>query len=280
MPRLLFCTVLASCLVLAQPVHQQPAFEVASVKLSPPFVNGGSLRVGTFGGPAKGDPGQISFSYMTLARQITVAYGIEQFQLTGPEWINTSRFDITAKLPAGATDGQVPSMLQNLLADRLKLRVHRESRPTTVYELTVADGGPKLKAASDKSASSEGLSGQPRLNSGGFPEIPPGKNGSVTVDGRARWQTVNSKLEELVSMLARELHATVTDATGLDGRYDISLFWVSAGTTADPDISGDSPSGPMLVAALKGQLGLRLVSKKGLGGVLVVDSAEKVPTEN
>ena len=273
--RILITAVLAACPALAQ----QPAFEVASVKSSLPFT-GGSLRVGIFGGPAQGHPGQISYSYMTLARLIAAAYGIEPSQLVGPDWINTTRFDITAKLPPGTTSEQVPIMLQNLLADRLKLRVHRETRPTTAYALTIADGGPKLKAASDLSAPVDAISGEPRVGPDGFPEIPPGQNGGVSVDGRARWQRLNSRLDDLVSMLARELHSPVTDATGLDGRYDISLFWASAGLAADLEMATDSPSGPTIAAALKGQLGLRLVPNKGVGKFIVVDSAEKVPSEN
>jgi uncharacterized protein (TIGR03435 family) len=277
--RILFSGFLAACAALAQSGPQQLAFEVASIRPSPPF-QGGSLRIGIFGGPGQGDPGQISYSYMTLARLVLAAYGIEPSQLTGPDWINSIRFDITAKLPPGTTKEQVPTMLQNLLADRLKLRVHREARPTVAYELTIADGGPKLKAATNKSVSVEGSSGEPRLGPDGFPEIPPGQNGEMTIDGRARWQSFNSKLEELAGMLARELHAPVTDGTGLDGRYDISLFWASAALAADPEMTDDRPVGPTIMSALKRQLGLRLVSKTGAGSFLVVDSAEKVPTEN
>jgi uncharacterized protein (TIGR03435 family) len=280
--RILFAAVLAVCSSRGQSGAPQLAFEVASVKPSPPFVNGGRFRSGIFGGPANGDPGQISYSYMTLARLVAEAYGIESSRLSGPDWINTTRFDITAKLPQGTTREQVPIMLQNLLAERLKLRVRRQAREITVYELTIGDSGPKLKPASDKSASEKGTSGEPRSSSrDGFPEIPPGRDGWMIIDGRARWQAFNSKVEDLVKMLTSELHASVTDVTGLDGRYDMSLFWVSAGPAPGPDTTADfGMDGPMIAAALRGQLGLRLVSKKGPGDILVVESAEKVPTEN
>jgi uncharacterized protein (TIGR03435 family) len=277
--RICFAAVLAGCAVSAQSGPPQLAFEVASVKPAAP-PSGGAFRSGVFGGPAKGDPSRITYNYVTLARLITLAYGIESWQLSGPDWINTTRFDIAAKLPPGTTREQVPIMLQNLLADRLKLRGHSQARPMTVYELTVGNGGPTLKAASDKITSQDGISGQPSLARDGFPEIPPGRNGGMQIDGRARWQAYNGKMEDLVKMLTSELHAPVTDATGLDGRYDMSLFWVSAQVAADSENTADSASGPIIFAALKEQLGLRLVSKKGFGDILVVDTAERIPTEN
>ncbi len=258
----------------------QLAFEVASVRPSPPFTSGGRFRSGIFGGPAEGDPGQISYSYMTLARLVAEAYGIDGSQLSGPDWIRTARFDIAAKIPPGTIKEQVPIMLRNLLADRLKLRVHREAREMTVYELMIAAGGPKLKAANEKIASEDGVSGEPRLSRDGFPEIPPGRNGWMNIDGNARWQAYKGKIEDLVKMLITELHAPVTDATGLGGRYDMSPFWVSAKLAANPEVTDDSALGPTIAGALKEQLGLRLVSKRGLGDVLVVDHVERTPTEN
>jgi uncharacterized protein (TIGR03435 family) len=254
-----------------------PGFEVASVKPAQP-PTGGAFRSGVFGGPGKGDPGHISYSYMSLARLVMEAYGINASQLSGPDWINTTRFDIVANIPPGTTKEQVPIMLQNLLAERIRLKVHREARTMTVYELTVASGGPKLRAADDKITSESGISGQPRLSAkDGFPEIPAGRNGGMQIDGRARWQAYDATMQDLAKMLTREVHAPVADATGLGGRYDMSLFWVTAVGSGE---SADTIAGPTLFAAVSNQLGLRLVSKKGPVDVLIVDSAEKVPSGN
>jgi uncharacterized protein (TIGR03435 family) len=255
-------------------------FEVASVKPAQP-PTGGAFRSGVFGGPSKGDPGRISYSYMTLARLVVEAYGINASQLSGPDWINTTRFDIVASIPPGTTKEQVPIMLQNLLAERVKLKVHREARTLTVYELTVASGGPKLRSVGDKSTSEGGISGQPRLSAmDGFPDIPAGQNGGMQIDGRARWQAYNATMQDLAKMLTNEVHAPVMDATGLGGRYDMSLFWVTAEAALRPVESADTIAGPTLFAAVSNQLGLRLVAKKGPVEALVIDSAEKVPSEN
>ena len=257
-----------------------PVFEVASVKPAQP-PTGGAFRSGVFGGPGKGDPGHISYSYMSLARLVMEAYGINASQLSGPDWINETRFDIVANIPPETTKEQVPIMLQNLLAERIRLKVHREARTMTVYELTVASVGPKLRAADDKSTSENGISGQPRLSAkDGFPEIPAGRNGGMQIDGRARWQAYDATMQDLAKMLTREVHAPVADATGLGGRYDMSLSWVTAEAALGSGESADTIAGPTLFAAVSNQLGLRLVAKKGPVDMLIIDSADKVPSGN
>ena len=72
-------------------------------------------------------------------------YKVELYQISGPDWITTSRFDVQATLPAGATKAQIPEMLQALLADRFGLTLHREPKEQSVYALLIGKGGPKLK---------------------------------------------------------------------------------------------------------------------------------------
>jgi uncharacterized protein (TIGR03435 family) len=279
--RIFFAVMAALCPARSQSGSPpQFNFEVASFKPAQP-PTGGAFRSGVFGGPGKGDPVRISYSYMTLARLVMEAYGVNDSQLSGPDWINTTRFDIVANIPPGTTKEQVPIMLQNLLAERIKLKVHREPRAMTVYELTIASGGPKLRAVGDESMSEGGISGQPRLSAkDGFPEIPAGQNGEMQIDGRARWHAHDATMQDLAKVLAREVHAQVTDATGLGGRYDMSLFWVTAEAARGSGESADTIAGPTLFAAVSNQLGLRLVAKKGPVDMLIVDSAEKVPSEN
>ncbi len=73
------------------------------------------------------------------------AYGVKTYQISGPAWLDTERFDIVAKVPQGATKDDVKLMLQNLLADRFKLTLHREKKDMPMYALLVAKNGPKLK---------------------------------------------------------------------------------------------------------------------------------------
>ena len=84
------------------------------------------------------------FSGASLASFISRAYRVRSFQISGPQWMNTTRFDIFAKLPGGASPDQVLEMLQTLLAERFRLVLHRESKEFPVYMLVVGKEGPKL----------------------------------------------------------------------------------------------------------------------------------------
>jgi uncharacterized protein (TIGR03435 family) len=126
-----------------------PALDVASVRVlgpshDPPF--------GTFaGGPGTSDPGRINFNDAPLAIVIMRAFDIprakwgERDLILGPAWLDIERYDIAAKVPEGATSAQLSLMLQNLLAERFKLTLHREMHEAPGYELVVAKGGPKSK---------------------------------------------------------------------------------------------------------------------------------------
>jgi uncharacterized protein (TIGR03435 family) len=203
-----------------------------------------------------------------------MAYGIQSFQLKGPDWLGNTRFDVNARVPPGATRDQYHLMLQNLLAERFKLALHHETKEVTTYDLVVAKGGPKLKeAAVDPNAPDPGLQPPPSV-----PSPPPGYTGPVYM-GISR-QT----MERLAAMLAAQLGLPVTDATGLKGHYDGGpLHWSPSGANLSAsDASDDAAvdSQPALLQAVQEQLGLKLLPKKGQIDVLVIDHIEKVPTEN
>ena len=145
--RCLACVILVALACEAasgQLERRGPEFEVASVKPSQP-PTGGPFRVGTSGGPGSKDPTLWACENFSLSNLITMAYGIAHYQLSGPDWLGASMFDVTARVPEGATRDQFKLMLQNLLAERFKLTVHHESKDLPVYELAIAKGGPKLK---------------------------------------------------------------------------------------------------------------------------------------
>lgn len=121
-------------------------FEVASVKPSAPVPPSGRVYFGPpRGGPGTPDPGQITWTYATLRALLMTAYDVKGYQISGPAWLASERYDIAAKVPAGATQEQVDVMWQNLLLERFGLRLHHESKEFKVEELVVAKGGPKLK---------------------------------------------------------------------------------------------------------------------------------------
>jgi uncharacterized protein (TIGR03435 family) len=279
-----------------QPEPQRPEFEIASVKVSPPAISG-MIRVWANGGPGTKDPTLFTCENFSLSNLITMAYGIEHYRLSGPDWLQASMFDISARVPKGATRDQFKLMLQNLLADRFKLAVYHEPKDLPVYELVIAKAGPKLKESVEDVASKDDTTdaapsrpptpAPPKLGKDGYPELAPGRPGMIAMNGRYRMYWPKSTIERLCFYLAGQLGKPVTDATGLKGKYDISLYWSSdrgrqpvsleeSSAPAVPEVETE----PTLAVAVQEQLGLKLIAKKGPVDVLVVDHAEKVPAQN
>ncbi len=277
--------ILALCVggcIYGQPVNSQPAFEVASVKPSPPFAERKSNVTGWFGGPGTSDPTRVTIENYMLLGLIAGAYKVETYQVSGPSWLEDARetqFDITAKVPDGATKEQVPLMMQTLLAERFHLTVHREKKEANVYELVVAKNGPKLKQSVASPVAKDGPappSGSLKADQEGFLVVPPGRGYRMAMmNDRGTAQFTDATIGQLVSLLASQVHRPVTDATGLKGKYDFSLRWSMEGLGKP----GDDP-GPTIFGAVQEQLGLKLEQKKGQIDMIVIDHMDKVPTEN
>jgi uncharacterized protein (TIGR03435 family) len=200
-------------------------------------------------------------------------------------------FSVSARIPRGASKEQFKRMLQNLLAERLQLKAHFEKKEMTLYELSIAKSGVKFKEAvvePAKLAAADAPSGPPKLRTDaeGYPILVNGI--TMAIDrGRAREQWIHRPISYLVSSLTSQLEAPVIDKTGLTGIYDIVLSWIAddegAGDVArgsTPLAGASGPAGPTLEQAVQAQLGLKLEKKKGPVDVLVVDDAQKIPTEN
>src|SRR4051812_9748118 len=102
--------LLTLCSVCAQQSDTSLTFEVASIKPSPPPV-GNMLRVMMQGGPGTPDPGRLNYANVSLKNLMTTAYKVKGYQISGPSWLDSERFDITAKIPAGTTKEQFQTML-------------------------------------------------------------------------------------------------------------------------------------------------------------------------
>jgi uncharacterized protein (TIGR03435 family) len=209
---------------------------------------------------------------------VSTAYNVPYRQVSAPSWADTARFDVRARLPEGATKEQLLLMLQNLLQDRFKLSVHQESRELQGYELTLAPGGPKFKLADQLSQSSTNnpipVSGNGDKD--GYPII--GRIGGIAIGEKARMYWPKITMAVLGNRLAGPLGRPVIDATGLMGEYEIELHWVPF--TAGANTPDFIPSGPDLERALQEQLGLKVESRKVSLEFVIVDQAEKTPTEN
>ncbi len=270
-----------------------PAFEAASVKPAQKGHGSGSLR----GGPGTNSPGQLSGT-ATLKTLVMRAYEMKNYQVSGPAWMETERYDIAAKIPAGASQQQVSMMLRSLLSERFGLVAHSEKKVLPIYALVIARNGPKLrKSPADQSTGTA----PPKLTRGadGYPEIAPGAevphSYEVVVGGSdgilyklwARRET----MQQLADRLSSQLSRPVIDRTELKAQYDFALSWTMDGgivprTDPPPDeiemhnTTVLSDPGLSLFTAIQSQLGLKLEQTKGPLELLIVDRAERVPAGN
>jgi uncharacterized protein (TIGR03435 family) len=248
-----------------------------------------------------------------LFRQLLMdAYGVQLDQIKGPDRVTANvldggaLFDISAKVPPGATKQQVAIMLQNLLKDRFQLKLHHEAFQSSGYALIVAKGGSKLKESAGPLSESERgklITGPVNLQveKDGFPQLFPERNmGGTFKDGTVRMRFRDSPLSYLVQQFSFALASHMIDRTGLSGKYDLTLEFtppedgfivgvlatlpLSPGETAPLSGNGSTPgqldSVPILSSAMEKQLGLKLEAAKIAIDSLVIDHVEKTPTEN
>lgn len=281
------------CGIIVGQVPDSLTFEVASVKRTPPPEPNARVFYGPpRGGPGTSDPGQITWTNAALRNILMAAYDVQTYQVTAPDWMGTERYDIVAKVPAGATKAQVNVMWQNLLKERFGVVLHHESKEFPVDEMTVAKGGSKLKDTEDPNIepftpaagpTKPDKNGRPQLNgSGAIMSIFPGPNGAT-----ATMVARGLPPSEIAIRLANSLRRPVIDKTGLTGKYDFVLEFtpdlsgipLPAGFSTQDGNNATDP-GTNIESAVEKQLGLKLTPAKGKLGVIVVDRAEKIPTEN
>jgi uncharacterized protein (TIGR03435 family) len=264
---------------------EAPAFDAVSVKPAPPPDKRGR-RVAMIGGPGAPTPGRVNYENIGLEAIIGEAYNVESYRISGPEWFQTDRFNVVATVPLGITKDQFRVMLRNLLADRFKLTLHKETRELPIYSLSVAKNGPKLKKAipdpppdanGDADAARSAGGGKMKTDTEGYPILGPGMSMAMMND-HAR--LVNKgHMQVLVNLLAGQTGRPVVDATGLTEEYEFALYWIPQPPGSGPSMAED-PVGPDLFAALQEQMGLKLEPKKGPIEVLVIDHADRVPAAN
>jgi uncharacterized protein (TIGR03435 family) len=250
-----------------------PRFEVASIKASDPNPSN-PMFIGM-----SADGAMVTYTNITLRDCIQGAYRARDFQIVGPDWMTSVRFEIRAKLPQGASSDQIPEMLQALLAERFRLEIRHDTKDQNVYALLVGDGGAKLKPAErkadDNSPRALGPDGKPRaLMMFGY--LP----GGVAITAPSASPT------SLVGLMSRFTARPVVDMTGIAGQYDFKLTFApeiigpNAGALPGSDSAATSvETAPSLFDAVK-QYGLRLEARKAPVEMFVVTHLEKTPTEN
>ena len=228
-------------------------FEVASVKPSP-YKNEGSIGTRVSGN-------QLISQHQPLAELILYAYDIKDYQLSGgPSWVysgdlyGSDVYEVLAKSGGESvpTPQQFRLMLQGLLADRFKLRLHSVTKELPAYALVISDKGSKLQPGAPDPT-------KPRANwnSRGVEE---------------QIDALDVPLSWLVNVLQNATEKPVVDKTGLKGTYMFRLHYAGA----DPPADSLAPS---VYTAVQEQLGLKLESVKEPFEALVIDSVER-PSEN
>jgi len=233
------------------------------------------------GGPGTSDAGRILFTNVTIMSVLLRAYDLKPYQATGPEWLSSGRYDITATIPSGATKEEFKLMLQHLLAERFHLALHHETRQHQGYELVKSKMETKLKP-SPETGPDVVPTEAPKTDANGFPQltapgllIMEGVRGTAVVSFlTARAQPISA----LTELLSKEFRLPVLDKTGLSGKFDFTLEFAPQAPGALPREAADEASN--LISAVPQQLGLKLRSKKIPIDVLIVDRANKFPTEN
>jgi uncharacterized protein (TIGR03435 family) len=252
----------------AQPPQQANSwqFEVASIKPSDPKLEANSYS-STRGG-------LFQMTNTPLKQWVEMGLSVRDYALKAPSWLDTSRFDLNARLPANqpvnqkATANQDPKaeMMKALLIERFGLKWHEELQTVSGFEL-VPDKKVLLKPATllERLEGAHGSSSGPTLVGG-----------------------TNMPMSEFAGLLGQVLGRPVVDATHLSGGFDIKLMWLpdNDATVAEWRLHGkqygvDVDNLPSSVTtALREQLGLRLQSAKVPSKVIVVDHINSQPTGN
>jgi uncharacterized protein (TIGR03435 family) len=234
-------------LLTASAILGAQTFDAASIRPNPSASSESSIaRSG----------GRLTMSNSSLRDSIEFAYGIpvgREFQLVGPGWLDTEKFDIVATFPAETSREQIREMLKAMLAERFGLKTHNENHQIQSYALVVSKKGAKLKPNPD-----------PR-DDGAFLYAP----------GHATMRAISmAGFANRLSGSSFQMDRPVVDMTELKGAWDFALQWSSDG------VPPDGIQSPSLFTALEEQAGLRLESRKLTFPILIVDSASRTPTAN
>ena len=280
---------------------KRPAFEVASIRPSTPGTRAAQRVTG----------GRVEFVSTNLRSLVMMAFSVKASQLSAPDWLGRTAFDIHATMPAGGTRAQVPDMLRTLLVERFGLVTRVEQRPVEAYELVVGKGSLTMReveavdeldkkfesdppATSASDVTSETLDGPVRTMM-----VPLGMRRVTSRSMYVTWTTANRTfiveaariaMPEFAEILTMNVDRPVFDKTGLSGLYEFKVELDgnasalrglrSAGiTTTVRGTPLDEPTGVSTPKAVEG-LGLKLEERRVPMDFVVVERIEAMPTEN
>ena len=313
--------MMAATLAFAQAPASKLVFDVASVRPSPPpdmQKMMADLQAGKKPESVHIEGSRATFVYMSVKQLIAYAYKLRAYEVIGPDWMITDRFEIVARMPDGATKDDVPAMLQALLKDRFGLTAHRQVEDQPVLGLVAAKSGAKLQPATahaevlDQTAplkpgesmldTVDGRVLLRRNADGSSTYVGPWGNFSLKFDGQSLSMHMQSESIDMrgFAMMMTTLGGgegrQVVDMTGLTGKYQTAAdFSLMDLTSSLRDQGIDIPAGPpgggggggatdpeggATVSAALEKIGLKLEKSRAQVDRLVVDHVEKSPTEN
>jgi uncharacterized protein (TIGR03435 family) len=276
-------TLLVSAAAIAQNANPRPQFEVASIRPTEPGPETWQ-KIGVHI-----DGAMVRCVALSLRDYVGMAYNVKTAQISGPAWLGDAKFDVSAKLPDGATRVQLPEMMQALLAERFKLEFHRESKELPVYALTPGKGPLKLKeSAPDAEAPAPTGNVDVTVRGANNGSVVSLGGGSSITSTRGTVEGKRVTIRQLLDSIERYLDHPAVDMTGLNGVYDVTIQYsldelrnvlrTSGSSVTIPDAAADQFPGsiPRSFEAL----GLKLEARKAPLDILVIDRMEKMPTQN
>jgi uncharacterized protein (TIGR03435 family) len=302
-------------LAFAQDSAKPRSFEVASVKVSPPLdqskILSGQVKIGQ-----TIDNARVEYHFVPLIGLLMNSYKLQLSQITGPPWLMTERYDIVARMPAGATKDDIPELMKSIFTERFGMKFHMDNKEQAVYVLTQAKGGSKLKEANadtlDEEARQKPAEKGETVVDAGDAQVrvkQDGQGGSTTTvkgtqlgtikqrvqDGNLYLDIQSMTIEQLGQQLSVMLGKPVIDKTGLTGRYSMSLEFSLAeiqamaqkfGVNAAPgggdakNTEASDPGGGTSMFKSVEKLGLKLESARQPVAQMIIDHIDKTPTEN
>jgi uncharacterized protein (TIGR03435 family) len=230
-----------------------PTFDAVSIKKVERVqvtirANGGAVRVT---GGLQYTPGRLTCGSLPLRSLVREAYSVNDWQVSGPSWIDSEVYQLVATMPQETARPTARLMLRTMLAERFKLALHTEEKVIPVYALVQAEGGIKLRQAASTGTYSQKVGGGKFVASG------------MPLAGFAHF---------LTSVVERP----VIDMVNSPSVYDFELEW-----TPDYEINPDGARRDRgILGVLERQAGLKLEPRKSPVQILVIDQAERIPTEN
>jgi uncharacterized protein (TIGR03435 family) len=251
MKRILLSASLIVFAASVAPAQTPLKFEVATLKHA---VGGGPP--GDIPRNMDSSPGHFAMHNVPLRYALEWAFDLKDYELSGPDWIKgpDERYEIVGRASGPAPEAQLRLMLQALLVERVGLKTHRETRELPVYVLIPGKGAPKVKE--------------------------PAADGDAALSGGATGVLFHKQpISRLTFMMSRRMDRPVLDMTGLTGIYDFKLDISGLANFSGPPPPDDAPVGSIF-SAVQTDLGLKLEATKRPIPILVIDSVNKVPTEN